>query len=401
MLTVLIAVVGLSAFPVENGETALGDEWLRAPLAGIVDALQGPLPDWLGDALRVYVGLTGALVLLAAATTSISGFTRLAHSLGEHGQLPRSFGRLNRRTLVSPQAIVAAAAISAALAIATSVARRRRRLPREPLLVRHPARVRGRAARRAAPPRHRAGARRGRSARRSPAPLIGVPLAIGVWVLALVTHPGARYAGPAWLALGLVVYLLVRAGTSTPACCRVPAPVEELPPGADFRRILVPMKLGPIGEEMVATAVALAKEREAEAIALYVIRVPLEKPLDAPMHEKEEQAAASLAEAVLLGEEHGVRVEPVKRARPLDRPGDRRAGGGARHRPDRARLLAALAAPVGLLLADGRLRPPATRRARCSSSPSRRASSRRSSQLGWTHEADGDRLRPSGIRGGT
>ena len=61
--------------------------------------------------LRVYVGLTGALVLLAAATTSISGCTRLAYSLGEHGQLPRGFGRLNRRTLVSPQAIVAAAAI--------------------------------------------------------------------------------------------------------------------------------------------------------------------------------------------------------------------------------------------------------------------------------------------------
>ena len=48
MLTALIAVVGLSAFPVENGETALGDEWLKAPLAGIVDALQDPLPGWLG-----------------------------------------------------------------------------------------------------------------------------------------------------------------------------------------------------------------------------------------------------------------------------------------------------------------------------------------------------------------
>ena len=58
-------------------------------------------------------------MLLAAATTSISGFTRLAHSLGEHKQLPRSFGRLNRRTLVSPQAILAAAAISIALVIAT------------------------------------------------------------------------------------------------------------------------------------------------------------------------------------------------------------------------------------------------------------------------------------------
>jgi nucleotide-binding universal stress UspA family protein len=43
--------------------------------------------------------------------------------------------------------------------------------------------------------------------------------------------------------------------------------------------------------------------------ALFVIQVPLDLPLDAPMHDKEEQAAASLAEAILLGEENGVRVE--------------------------------------------------------------------------------------------
>ena len=44
---------------------------------------------------------------------------------------------------------------------------------------------------------------------------------------------------------------------------------------------------------------------------VFVILVPLDQPLDAPLLDLEEQAAASLAEAVLLGEEHGVRVEPV------------------------------------------------------------------------------------------
>ena len=48
-------------------------------------------------------------------------------------------------------------------------------------------------------------------------------------------------------------------------------------------RILVPMKLGIIGEEMLATAVKLASEHGAEVQALHVIRVPLEQPLDAPM----------------------------------------------------------------------------------------------------------------------
>ena len=57
------------------------------------------------DALRVFVGISGALILLAAATTSVSGFGRLAYSLGEHGMLPRTFGRLGRRTLISPAAL--------------------------------------------------------------------------------------------------------------------------------------------------------------------------------------------------------------------------------------------------------------------------------------------------------
>ena len=316
LITAAVAAVGLAAFPVENGQTALGEEWLRAPLAGIVEALRGHVPDLVGDGLVMYVGVTGALVLLAAATTSMSGFTRLAHSLGEHRQLPPSFGRLNRRTLVSPQAIVAVTAISIALVIGTgligddveflaslysfgvllafaaaqlAVIRLRMTEPDLPRPFRAPLL----------------------------APLLGAPLAIAFWVVAMVTHPAARYAGPIWLALGLALYLVVRRRAHIGLLDEV-GPVEELPAGAEFRRVLVPMKLGPIGEEMVATAVALAMEREAQVDALFVIVVPLDHELDAPLFELEEQAAASLAEAVLLGEENGVRVEPVRvRARSL------------------------------------------------------------------------------------
>jgi nucleotide-binding universal stress UspA family protein len=76
----------------------------------------------------------------------------------------------------------------------------------------------------------------------------------------------------------------------------------------------VPMKLGPIGEEMVATAVKLAQERSALVEALYVIRVPLDRPLEAELDEQEEAAAASLAEARLLGADHGVdvRVQTIR-----------------------------------------------------------------------------------------
>ena len=57
------------------------------------------------------------------------------------------------------------------------------------------------------------------------------------------------------------------------------------------------MKLGEIGEEMVATAVRLAQEGGATVEALYVIKVPLDRPLDAELFDEEQRARGSLAEA--------------------------------------------------------------------------------------------------------
>ena len=128
----------------------------------------------------------------------------------------------------------------------------------------------------------------------------------------MLTHPGARYAGPAWLLVGLVLYVVVRRRAHRGLLSDVEPP-NQLPPGAAFRRLFVPMKLGPIGEEMTATAIALAKERQAAVDALYVIRVGLEHDLDAELIAQEESAAASLAEAEALGQENGVQVTLVTR----------------------------------------------------------------------------------------
>ena len=51
VITVLIGAVGLSAYPVTNGQTALGGEWLELPLVGIAAAFDGSLPSLLVDAL--------------------------------------------------------------------------------------------------------------------------------------------------------------------------------------------------------------------------------------------------------------------------------------------------------------------------------------------------------------
>jgi APA family basic amino acid/polyamine antiporter len=314
---VAIAVVALSAFP--GPETKLGTTWIRAPLLGIAARIRAELPTWLGDALRSYVGVTGAIILLAAITTSTSGFSRLAYSLGEHGQLPRGFGRLSRRAHVSPQAILSAATISIAVVLATTllkhdvsflasvysfgvllaftaaqiaVIRLRIREPDLPRPYRAPFAISV-----------------GRAEIPVPA-IIGAIATFLIWILALATHPGARYAGPAWLAAGVVIYTLVRRSHGEGLLEHVAAPNERhIEPAVNFRRILVPMKLGIIGEEMLATAVKLAAEHGAEVQALHAIKVPLAMPLDAPLFDDEERAQASLAEAKLLGADYGVTVE--------------------------------------------------------------------------------------------
>ena len=138
--------------------------------------------------------------------------------------------------------------------------------------------------------------------------LIGAPLTFVVWVLALITHPGARYAGPAWLLVGLVVYVVVRRRREAGVLDDID-PVAALPPGAAYRKVLVPMKLGDIGEEMVATAIALAKERGATVEAVFVVRVPRAFPLEGalPPDVRDARRRRSPRRA-RSGEENGVEI---------------------------------------------------------------------------------------------
>ena len=314
----LIGIVGISAFP---GGAGLGTEWLRAPLMGIVAAIDTELPGVVGDILRIAVGITGAIVLLVAVTTSISGAGRLAYSMGQRQMLPHAFGTLNRRTLIAPASIVSSTLIAAALLIighfipteaseflaglfsfgvllaftAAQLAVIRLRFTEpdldRPFRAPGDVRIRGTAVPLAA--------------------LIGAPLTFAIWILSLATHEATRIAGPAWLLLGALVFVWTRWSHHRTILGRVVPAEPDLVPELEgiYERILVPMKLGPIGEEVLATAIKLAEERACALYAIHVISVPLDKPLDAPMFEAEERAQASLAEAKILAAEHGVDVQ--------------------------------------------------------------------------------------------
>jgi len=277
----------------------------------------------------VFVGLTGTLILIAVVTTSFSGAGRLAYSLGRYDMLPRAFGRLSRRTLISPASIVATAVVAAGVLLiakgagqpvrflaslysfgvliaftAAQVAVVRLRFT-EPGLER-PFRV--------------AGNVRIRGTEVPVAALVGAPITFAIWIAAIATHDAARVAGPIWVVFGIVVYTSSRLVAHERVLGRVTVPVGDLVPDIEgaYQRILVPMKIGLIGEEVLGTAMRLAEEQKCAVRALHVIRVPLDLPLDAELIEAEEQAQASLAEAKLLAAEQGIPIEVhIVRARSI------------------------------------------------------------------------------------
>ncbi len=219
----VVGIVGIAALPAVDGpdsvSTRLGDDWLQAPLVGIVAAFDGHLPGFLVDVLRVVIGLSGFGILLAAATTSISGVARVVYSLGRHQMLPHTFGTFGRRSTLPPAAILGAAAVSSTLIVlAASIGHEVRFLAslysfgvlitfaiaqaavvrlrftepdlERPFMVAGNVRIRGRPVPVAA--------------------LVGIPLVVALWVASVSTHQAARIGGPAWLALGAVLYVGAR-----------------------------------------------------------------------------------------------------------------------------------------------------------------------------------------------
>jgi APA family basic amino acid/polyamine antiporter len=333
VLSVAVGIVGIAAFPAVTGaestSTLLGHDWLRAPLVGIVAAFEGHLPSFLVDVLRVTIGISGAGILIAAATTAISGIGRVVYTLGRFQMLPHAFGTFGRRSTLPPAAILGAAVVSSTLVIlAASIGNEVRFLAslysfgvlitfaiaqaavvrlrfsdpdlERPFFVRLNVRIRG-----------------------TPVPvsaLVGIPLVAALWVVAMSTHQAARIGGPAWLLLGAALYAGVRLRSGAGLLERVAAPVPDLVPSVEgeYERILVPVKVGLIGEEMLATAIKLAEERGGTIHTLHVIRVPLELPLEAEMLEQEERASASLIDARQLASEHGVTIHgDIVRARAI------------------------------------------------------------------------------------
>ena len=130
--------------------------------------------------------------------------------------------------------------------------------------------------------------------------------------------PTTRWVGLAWLAVGFVVFYVYRRRVlKEPTAVTIRAPALIGPALAlEYRTIMAPVVDSPQSREAVHIACRLAAERRSQIIAMRVIVVPVEIPLDAPLPEQDELADRLLDEAHDIGELYGVRViERVTRAR--------------------------------------------------------------------------------------
>ena len=80
--------------------------------------------------------------------------------------------------------------------------------------------------------------------------------------------------------------------------------------GSPYRLLLVPLGTGAETAQAMSVACRLAADRHATVLALTVIEVPQELPLDCHMLEEESEARQRVTEARAISELYGVRISP-------------------------------------------------------------------------------------------
>jgi APA family basic amino acid/polyamine antiporter len=323
-LYLLIPVVALSAMPVTQDAaghyaTALGSEFANDPILGIVENLG--LGATMTEALRFYVGVLAAVILLIATNAGLIGVSRLTYSMGQHRQLPEGLRQVHPRYRTPYIAIMVFAAVamitllpgktdflatlysfgamlSFTIAHVAVIQLRRRKAEEE---------------------------RPWKPAFNVRALGFDVPLTavfgglgtFGAWIVVMALNPRTLFVGLGWMAFGIAVYVLYRRNQRLPLTETVkvvtpePLGVEEI----EYRSVMVAFEDGePFSEEMVATAVKLASKRRRGIHVHALLTVPTNLPLNAEMREVEAEAQGKIEQAKLIG---GQRVTGhIERVRP-------------------------------------------------------------------------------------
>jgi APA family basic amino acid/polyamine antiporter len=283
------------------------------PVLGLVKNLG--VGGGLESVLEIYVGILAATILLIATNAGVIGASRITYAMASYRQLPEVFRRLHHRFKtpyisllffagVIPVIVLLpgktdflgtmysfGAMLSFTVAHAAVVALRRSQ-PDAELVFRARPNLRWRGV---------------------DWPLFALfgGLATGLsWLVVVVQEEATRWAGLGWLVAGFVTYAVYRRRQREPLTEIVRAPIVIGPAMAlEYRNVLVPVVWRRESEAAVDLACRLAAERGGSIVALTVIEVPLELPLDATLPGNAERKAHDLLdEARAIGDAYGVDV---------------------------------------------------------------------------------------------
>ncbi len=295
--------------------TQLGSNYLADPVLGMVRFLPDNV-SWLRWILGPWVGILAATILFIATNAGIIGVSRLAFSLGQHRQLPRAVGRVHPTRLTPYVAIVLFGIIAVILilpgeipfladlyafgsmisftAAHLSVVVLRRKEPDLPRPFRPPFNV---------------------QIGTTSVPLTAVLGGIGtfaVWCVIVSYKPMSGIIGVAWVAVGIVAYVIFRKahGYSLTKTVKAPSLPASLQEDVVYDQLLVPLRDTQVSDEMMVLACQLATERNSSIDALYVIEVPLNLPIDASLPDENQRAREVLERAGHAADQFKVKVTP-------------------------------------------------------------------------------------------
>jgi APA family basic amino acid/polyamine antiporter len=323
--------VALSAMPVEHvageyktllalppTETFHGQHgYQNDPVLGLVNNLG--LNHSLTHVLQIYLGILASTILFIGANAGVIGASRITYAMAGYRQLPLAFRRIHPRFKTPWLALVF---FAGAIPIGLTLSGQTSFLgsiyafgATFSFTVAHAAIIRM---------RMQQSAGRGTESTYRSRPnlrlrgvdwpvfaLLGV-LGTGLsWLVIVVKNPSIRYTGIAWLVIGFVFYVVYRRRVvHAPLTETIRAPVVIGPGLAlEYRNVLVPIVWQRESEAAVDLACRLAVERHGSIVALTVIEVPLELPLDAALGGEDERRANELLdEARAIGDAYGVNV---------------------------------------------------------------------------------------------
>ena len=320
-----LPLVALSALPVKlvDGEwttlLALPPEeggYANDPILGLVDNLG--IEGWVLRGTQIYVGVLAATILFIATHAGVIGASRITYSMASYRQMPEIFRRLHPQFKTPWLSLLVFAGIAPILVLLpgdvtfvgtlysfgatlsftvahASIVRLRMKQAKSGETLTYKAR-----------PNWRVGSVEW--------PLFAIlgGIATGISFGVIVAqNPATRWVGLGWLGFGFVGYVIFRRrlGISVRGTSKAP-PAVGAALALEYRRILVPIVPGRPSDDALDVALRLAKERGARVIALTVMEVPLDLPLDAELPELEAIANRELDEAVGIGDSYGVRVTP-------------------------------------------------------------------------------------------